>query len=53
MANATRTVAESRRVTAAAALADAGIDPRRRPETLTIEEFARLANVLSRDVPPA
>jgi 16S rRNA (adenine1518-N6/adenine1519-N6)-dimethyltransferase len=53
LANAARTVAESRRVPAAAALSDAGIDPRRRPETLTIEEFARLANVLSRDVPPA
>jgi 16S rRNA (adenine1518-N6/adenine1519-N6)-dimethyltransferase len=29
-----------------AALAAAGVDPVRRPETLSIEEFARLANAL-------
>lgn len=30
------------------ALAEAGIDPQRRPETLTLAEFARLANVVTR-----
>jgi len=49
LANAARTVAEDHGATAVAALSAAGIDPGRRPEALTLEEFARLANVLSRD----
>jgi 16S rRNA (adenine1518-N6/adenine1519-N6)-dimethyltransferase len=32
--------------TASAAVAEAGIDPRRRPETLSIAEFARLADIV-------
>lgn len=34
--------------TAVAALAEAGIDPRRRPETLDLEEWSRLATALDR-----
>jgi 16S rRNA (adenine1518-N6/adenine1519-N6)-dimethyltransferase len=30
-------------------LAEAGIDPRRRPETLSIEEFARLSDILKKE----
>ena len=37
-----------RAATAAQLLAGIGIDPRRRPETLTIAEFARLAERLQR-----
>ena len=43
MANALRPYAESRGGHAPAALAAAGIDPRRRPETLQLQELARLA----------
>lgn len=32
-------------------LSTCGIDPRRRPETLSIEEFAKLADLLSEEVP--
>jgi 16S rRNA (adenine1518-N6/adenine1519-N6)-dimethyltransferase len=43
LANALRPYAESRGGHAPAALAAAGIDPRRRPETLQLQELARLA----------
>jgi 16S rRNA (adenine1518-N6/adenine1519-N6)-dimethyltransferase len=33
------------------ALADSGIEPRRRPETLTVEEYVNLALMLGRSVP--
>ena len=33
------------------ALADSGIDPRRRPETLTVEEYVNLAFMLGRSAP--
>jgi 16S rRNA (adenine1518-N6/adenine1519-N6)-dimethyltransferase len=44
LSNALRRFAESRGATAGPALARAGIDPRRRPETLQLEELARLAD---------
>lgn len=44
LSNALRPFAESRGATAGPALAHAGIDPRRRPETLQLEELARLAD---------
>jgi 16S rRNA (adenine1518-N6/adenine1519-N6)-dimethyltransferase len=47
LSNNLQSVAHARGTTAAAALAAAGIDGRRRPETLQIEEFARLARVLA------
>jgi 16S rRNA (adenine1518-N6/adenine1519-N6)-dimethyltransferase len=43
IANAVAPFASARHRDAHAALAAAGIDPRRRPETLQLEEFARLA----------
>jgi 16S rRNA (adenine1518-N6/adenine1519-N6)-dimethyltransferase len=43
LANALHPFAELRERSAAAALASAGIDPRRRPETLQLPELARLA----------
>jgi 16S rRNA (adenine1518-N6/adenine1519-N6)-dimethyltransferase len=51
LGNAARTVAEAHQRHAPAALASAGIDPVRRPETLTLEELARFANVLARRTP--
>lgn len=45
--NALRPFAESIGRDAAASLSAAGIDPGRRPETLTLQEFARLARVLA------
>jgi 16S rRNA (adenine1518-N6/adenine1519-N6)-dimethyltransferase len=45
--NALRPFAESRGRSAALALEDAGIDPRRRPETLTLAEIARLSRLFS------
>lgn len=45
-ANALRPLAESAGRDSAKALAAAGIDPRRRPETLDLDDFARLANAL-------
>ena len=45
LANALRPFAASRGWTPAAALAAAGVDPRRRPETLQLVELARLADV--------
>jgi 16S rRNA (adenine1518-N6/adenine1519-N6)-dimethyltransferase len=47
LSNAARAVAESRGRSAPEALLAAGIDPGRRPETLTVDEFGRLANVLN------
>jgi 16S rRNA (adenine1518-N6/adenine1519-N6)-dimethyltransferase len=44
LSNALKPFAETRSRTASAALADAGIDPRRRPETLQLTELARLAD---------
>ncbi len=43
LSNALKPFAEAREATAAAALGDAGIDSRRRPETLQLDELARLA----------
>jgi len=43
LSNALRRFAEAEGTSAAAALARAGIDPARRPETLTLAEFAALA----------
>jgi len=51
LGNAARGVAEAHRRAAPAALAAAGIDPVRRPETLTLEEIARFANVLGSGAP--
>jgi 16S rRNA (adenine1518-N6/adenine1519-N6)-dimethyltransferase len=45
LANALKPFAEERGCAAAEALAAAGIDPRRRPETLQLTELARLADV--------
>jgi 16S rRNA (adenine1518-N6/adenine1519-N6)-dimethyltransferase len=42
--NALRPVADSLDVQASAALTAAGIDPMRRPETLTLEDLLRLAD---------
>lgn len=47
MGNALRPFASSRGLDARAALAEARIDGQRRPETLSLAEFARLADVLS------
>lgn len=47
LGNAARAVAEAHGRVAAEALAAAGIDSTRRPETLTLDELARFANVLS------
>jgi 16S rRNA (adenine1518-N6/adenine1519-N6)-dimethyltransferase len=47
LSNALKPYAESRGTSAAGALAAAGIDPKRRPETLQLEELARLAAVFS------
>jgi 16S rRNA (adenine1518-N6/adenine1519-N6)-dimethyltransferase len=44
LSNALRPYAESRGRQAREALASAGLDPRRRPETLQLEELARLAD---------
>jgi 16S rRNA (adenine1518-N6/adenine1519-N6)-dimethyltransferase len=44
LANALEPYARSREREAAAALSAAGIDPRRRPETLQLTELARLAD---------
>jgi 16S rRNA (adenine1518-N6/adenine1519-N6)-dimethyltransferase len=46
LANALAPLAEGRGIKAAAALEAAGIEPRRRPETLTLEDAARLADAL-------
>lgn len=45
--NALRAFAEIRGVAAAAALAEAGINPSRRPETLQLAELARLADIFA------
>ena len=45
LANALRPFAERRQTTALGALVRAGIDPTRRPETLQLDELARLADV--------
>jgi 16S rRNA (adenine1518-N6/adenine1519-N6)-dimethyltransferase len=47
LANALRPLASSLGVDAAAALQRADLDGRRRPETLSLEEFARLCDALS------
>jgi 16S rRNA (adenine1518-N6/adenine1519-N6)-dimethyltransferase len=41
--NALKPYADARGASASGCLASAGIDPRRRPETLDLSEFARLA----------
>jgi 16S rRNA (adenine1518-N6/adenine1519-N6)-dimethyltransferase len=46
LSNALASFAEARGGDAKAALAAAGIDPIRRPETLQLVEFARLADVM-------
>ena len=48
LANALAPFATSRGRSAAEALVEAGIDPRRRPETLELTEYARLAAVFAR-----
>jgi 16S rRNA (adenine1518-N6/adenine1519-N6)-dimethyltransferase len=48
LSNALAAFAGSRGLDAALALARAGLDPRRRPETLSLGEVARLADVLAR-----
>jgi 16S rRNA (adenine1518-N6/adenine1519-N6)-dimethyltransferase len=45
-ANALRPFAESAGVDAGTALMAAGIDPKRRPETMDLDDFARLADAL-------
>ena len=47
LSNALKPFAESRGQRAAEALEAAGIDPRRRPETLQLTELARLAEILA------
>lgn len=47
LSNALAPLATSQGVNARDLLADAGIDPRRRPETLSLAEFARLSDALS------
>jgi 16S rRNA (adenine1518-N6/adenine1519-N6)-dimethyltransferase len=47
LGNALKSHAEARGLTPTVVLASAGIDPRRRPETLEMEELARLASALS------
>ncbi len=46
MSNALASLASSRGVDAHDALAKAGLDPKRRPETFTLTEYARLADAL-------
>lgn len=53
LSNALRPYAESRGQTASAALADAGIDPARRPETLQLTELSRLAVFFARPSNPS
>lgn len=53
LANALRTYAESRGRTAAAALAHAGVDPARRPETLQLTELSRLAEFFASEPSPS
>lgn len=53
LANAMRTFAEARGRLAAEVIATAGIDGRRRPETLHLAELARLAEVLASPQPRA
>ena len=48
LANAVKRVADARGLSAAAALAAAGIDPTRRPETLDLPEWVRLADALEK-----
>lgn len=48
LANAARQVADAHGLTASAALGAAGIDPHRRPETLGLDEWVRLADVLGK-----
>jgi len=47
LSNALAPMAEARGMEAAAVIAAAGVDPRCRPETLRVEELARLADLLS------
>jgi 16S rRNA (adenine1518-N6/adenine1519-N6)-dimethyltransferase len=47
LANALGAFAVERRVDVHRALADAGVDPRRRPETLEVIETARLADIFA------
>jgi 16S rRNA A1518/A1519 N6-dimethyltransferase RsmA/KsgA/DIM1 with predicted DNA glycosylase/AP lyase activity len=47
LGNALAGFAEPRGLSAAAALTAAGISPARRPETLQLEELARLAEIFS------
>lgn len=49
LANALAGFASDRGLEAANALATAGVDPRRRPETLNLAEFARLAEVFGQN----
>jgi 16S rRNA (adenine1518-N6/adenine1519-N6)-dimethyltransferase len=48
MSNALAPLASSRGLDAHAVLAMAGLDPRRRPETFTLTEYASLAGALAR-----
>ena len=52
LGNALRPAASARGAVAAEALRDAGIDPTRRPETLHLEELARLADILDAGTTP-
>ena len=53
LGNALQPAASARGTIASDALRVAGIDPRRRPETLHLEELARLADVLDAGLTPA
>lgn len=52
LSNALRTYAESRGRSVPAALAHAGVDPRRRPETLQLTELSRLAEFFATETGP-
>jgi len=53
LANALQPAASSRGAQAAEVLRAAAIDPSRRPETLHLEELARLADILDAGIAPA
>ena len=53
LSNALRAFAESRGQTAAEALAHAGVDPSRRPETLQLTELSRLAEFFASNSSPS
>jgi 16S rRNA (adenine1518-N6/adenine1519-N6)-dimethyltransferase len=52
LANALKAFADARGRSAAEAVAKAGLDPRRRPETLALSELSELADVFASGAPP-